>query len=384
MALTVPRVEWRIVIADLDGTAIVSVEGIASQKQVVYRLNRPAQLSFVVPSDDPRVNTLHTDGEPYISCSNRVVKGYRLESGTWTLRFVGLVMQVEDNGDAESVSTAVTAFDPQQMLYSRVARRTSSSTTGPPGELNTAVYTTVAGETIAREQVEHTITWSGGCFIETTGTFESTTPQSLTIEEGTTIGAVLETLTDTDTMDVIFDPVDATPGIFAAMSVVASRGAPQPAAVFGYGTANYAVQSIRRLLNGSELANDVRVTGDRPAAGSQWPTGAAADGTSIAKYGRYESWRAADPDITSTVFLSTLAAAELALRKQPREYMSITPFAEKAPQPFTEYFLGDTIQIWTSKNLRQAVTGSQRVYGLTLSIDDTGFEGVSEILAAVN
>src|SRR4051794_17861967 len=112
MPLAVPQIEWRIVIADIAGAAIVSVDGIASNKQVGYRWNRPAQLTFVVPSDDQRVNTPHTDGDPFISCSNRVVKGYRLESGVWTLRFAGPIMQVEDNGDAESVSTAVTAFDP--------------------------------------------------------------------------------------------------------------------------------------------------------------------------------------------------------------------------------------------------------------------------------
>jgi hypothetical protein len=383
MPLTVPQTEWRIVVTDLAGTAIVSVEGIASNKQVVFRLNRPAQLSFVVPSDDPRVNTLHTDGEPFISCSNRIVKGYRLEAGVWTLRFAGPIMQVEDNGDAETVSTSVTAFDPQQLLYSRLTRRTASSQ-ATAGAIDTATYSAVAGNTIAKEQVDQTITSAGACFIQTTGTFATTTAQSLTFEEGTTVGAALETLTETNTMDVIFDPVDGVSGIYATMSVAAARGSAKPAAVFGYGTANYAVQSIRRLLNGSELSNDARVAGGRPSTGATWPTGRATDAASSTKYRTYESWRAVDPDITNTTFLGTLATAELALRKQPREYLSITPFAEKAPQPFTEYFVGDTIQIWTGSNLRQAVAGAQRVYGMTIAVDDTGFETVSEILAAAN
>jgi len=381
MALSVPQIEWRVVICDLTGTAITTVDGIASDKTISYQLNRPDQMTFTVPADDARVNTSHTDGDPYVSCSNRVVKGYRLESGVWTLRFAGPIMQLQDSGDEKSTSTAVTAYSPHQVLYNRLCRRTTSSQV-TAGQIDTTTYTSIAGNTIAKEQVDQAIASAGGCFIQTTGTFATTSAQTVTFEEGTTVGAALEVLTATKTMDVIFDPVDGVSGVFATMGVSAARGSTKTAAVFGYGAANFCVQSISRLLNGSELANSLRVAGGRPAAGHTWPTGTASDSSSETKYRTYEAWHLADPDISDLTFLGTLASAELALRKQPKEYLSITPFAELAPSPFTDYFLGDTIQIWTSANLRQAVTGSQRVYGITLSLDEAGFERVSEIVAA--
>jgi hypothetical protein len=377
----IPEIEWRLVLCDLTGAAISQIGVVATGKQLRYRLNRPAELSFTVPADDARINTVHSDGDPYLWPMSRVVKGYRLEgTSTWTLRYVGLVYQMQVEADSDKATIAVTCFDMQQTLYHRLARRTSSSQ-ATAGDLNTVTYSAIAGNLIAKQQVDQTISTAGaGTRIQTTGTFATTSNQTLTFEEGMTVGEALERLTDTRTMDVLFDPVDGVSGVFATMGVAAARGTTRADAIFGYDTATYNVASLRWMVDGGELANDVRVAGPRPTTGSTWTTYQATDATSITKHGRFESWRAADPDVSGATFLQFLADAELLLRKNPRQYLSITPFAERAPDPFTGYFLGDTISVYASTNIGRAISGTQRVYELAIDVDDNGFERVGEIV----
>lgn len=375
MPANFPEISWDFVVCDLNGTTISEVSPIATQKQLRYRLNRPAECSFTVPSDDARVSTVHTDGDPFLSCSNRVLKGYRSVAGTKTLQFAGIVMQVTDEGDADRAQTSCTAFDPSQLLYHRLVRTVT-------GTVDTAPFTTIAGGTIAKNLIDRTVTYEGSVPINTGGSVAATTAQTVTFEQGTTVGQALESLTDTDTMDVVFTPLDGSAGLFVTFSIVAARGSAKPDAVFGYGAGNYSVSQITRILDGTEMANDVSLAyGQRPDAGTVWPTSRVSDATNITKYGWYESWETIDVAVTNSTLVGVLAAAELSLRKKPKEYLNITPFPEKGPQPFTDYFLGDTIQIWTAATFRQAVTASQRVYGITIDIDESGFERVGQIVS---
>lgn len=378
-AATSRDIEWSFILCDLTGDPITILDNVATARTITYTLNRPATATFAVPSDDPKANLLHTDSDPYLNEMNRVLKCYRLEETGWVLRFAGIVYQIQDEADETGCRSSVTAFDPSQVLYSRIVMDGS-------GVIKTVTSTDFSdshGSAIARELVDYNVGNTGTAYLDTTGgTFDATTVQTVTFEEGYTVGQALETLTETGTMDVIFEPLDSTAGLFATMSVVAERGNNSTTAIFGYDTLNYAVKSFRRLKDGSQLANDVYVNGNRPAKTVAWQVSNAQDATSVTKYGVYQSWRAADPDITDQTFLDDLSAAELRFRKQPRETLAVTPFPERGPVPFNEYFLGDTVYFYCSTNARKAIQGAQRVYGLSIDISDNAFETVGEIVVA--
>lgn len=376
MAVAYPDVEWMFTLCDLSGVALSRLSRVASNKHLEFALNRPAMCSFTVPSNDPRVNIVHTDSDPYLATNNRVIKGYRKESGSWTIRYAGVVTHLEDYGDGTKNTTSVTSYDPWFLLNSRLVRKNSTPDLPDAG----AAYApgATAGNTLAKNQVDWTNTL-GETGIRTSGgthTFNTTTSQTVSWDRGRTIGDALVELTDTATMDVYLLPVDLTSGKLVDMSVFAAMGSNKPSAVFGYGTANHAIVSFTRVVDGSQLAN--KVTWDTGTGGATAGT-LQSDATSVTKYHPYEAMTAG---VTMTAtFADTLAAEELAFRKNPRRMISIKPAPERAPQPWTDYWLGDTIQVYCSNDLRESIAGTQRVYGVSIDIDDNGFERVSELRA---
>lgn len=377
-----PLPDWRYGVCDLNGRVISLVSRLALNKKPKYRLNRPATNTCAVPSDEPLVNTSHTDGYPYVNEGNRVLKAWRRESGRWVIRFTGHILQLQDEGDEIRLQTLVSAYDPMQRLFRRLVRNSAGSKTAD------VTFTSESGATIARTLVERTIRYGGPLGISYTGTgsstsldgtFAATTAQTVTFPQGTSVGDALVYLTDTDTMDVVFAPLDRQDGMLVEMSVPAQRGTAKPNAVFAYAMGNHSIQSIRRLRDAFELANDVDIYGPHlNLHGHPTP-----DATSQGIYGVWEDVRIL-PDINSQTFLDTLAQNEQDLRRNPRETLSISPAPEKGPVPFNEYDVGDTVQVYVGPTLRKTFAGAQRVYGLDLEIDDDGFERVGELIASAD
>lgn len=115
---------WQVILGDQQGRSISNISAIAFGKQYTGTLNRPAMFTFWVPADDPRVSGLYTagDGLPYLT-ETRTLRCYRQEAGGWVLRFAGHIWIVEDDGDAQTQKSAVTAYDPLLLANLRIARR---------------------------------------------------------------------------------------------------------------------------------------------------------------------------------------------------------------------------------------------------------------------
>lgn len=369
-------VEWRIVLCDLAGNSISVLSPIANTKQFKFPLNNPASFTCVVPSDNPQVAILHTDGDPFLSVGNRTIKAYRKIDGDeagWVLKFAGIVWTIQDSGDGENCKTSVTAYDPFQLLTQRWVRDTNGKV------YKTVVFNAVNGDEIAKSMVDRTIEYGGPCGISTDmGTFTAAPPQTAQYDQAF-ITPSLITMCGTGTLDLAFDPVDETDGILVAMSAMPQRGSDKPSVVIAYAAPGHSAFSLDRVISMDTFANDIRLW-----AGST--TGHLArqtDSPSIAKYYRYEDGQVLT-DIQVPGLVDDLCAEDLALRKSPRDLLTILPAPESAPMPFRDYFIGDRITILSGvgsdqviPQTRQAITGLQRVYGITIDVDDNGFERVS-------
>lgn len=371
----VPPVFWRFVICDLAGRPITSLSAYSSTKHLSFPLNNPASITFTVPSDSPQVSILHTDGEPYLSVGNRVLKAWRrvANEDTWTLRFCGIVWTLQDDGDGDTSKTAVTAFDPFQILTKRWVRNAVGKV------YKTVVFNDVPAQTIAKQMVDRTIEYGGACGISTDlGTF-TTAPGQTAAYDQAFIAPSLITLCSTGTLDVAFDPVNRTDGILCAMSAMPRRGQDRENVVISYAAPGRSAYKMNRLVTMDTFANDIRLWGGHT-------TGHLArqqDATSIAKYHRYEDGQVLT-DVQTPGLVDDLAIEELALRKDPRDLLTLLPTPELAPMPFRDFFLGDSVQVYmgvgTDQNppqTRQAIAGLQRVYGISIDVDDDGVERVS-------
>jgi hypothetical protein len=84
------------------------------------------------------------------------------------------------------------------------------------------------------------------------------------------------------------------------------------------------------------------------------------------------------PDVPSSranhALIRYLALAELALRAAPKDLVTIVPTPDSGPNPFTHYNLGDVIGIEAGQSafdeMREAITGNQRLYGFSVVLDE--------------
>lgn len=106
---------WRFFVCARTGVRLSALGTRAKDRKLQFRVNKPDVFSFTIPSDSVECVQDVGDGYPLISKQRRVVKGYRRENGTWTIRFAGIIWQVEDTGEEEAFSS-VTVYSPYVML----------------------------------------------------------------------------------------------------------------------------------------------------------------------------------------------------------------------------------------------------------------------------
>jgi hypothetical protein len=83
----------------------------------------------------------------------------------------------------------------------------------------------------------------------------------------------------------------------------------------------------------------------------------------------------------------TAAKMQLALRKNYKETLTVTPSPQRSHDPFVDYGLGDRVPIYLSNQMRQPLPPEwdqglvwQRVYGIPVDIDDNGSETIRQLI----
>lgn len=369
---------WRFVLCDLMGAAIASLSPISSEKQLAYALNRSSRLSFSCPSDNPLVGTLHTDGDPYLTVGNRTIKGFRRTGSetTWTCRFNGIVWDLQDVGDGDACRTAVTAYDPFKLLERRLVLSSAGKVYKTVEFVGTDLNG-VRGDHIARDMVDRTISFVGPCGLET-NSFTLAAKQYKKYDQAYIAPAIVE-LCDTGLLDIELDPEDRTDGILCLFNAMPRRGQDRPNVIISYAAPGRTAYYLDRTLSMDTVANDIRVWGGSTTGHLAHVT----DATSKTKYHAYQDATVLT-EVKGGTDIDNLAAELLALRKNPRDMLTVLPTPGLAPTPFTQYFLGDTVTVLASvgsdqspPQTRERLMGMQRVYGISIDVDDNGVERVA-------
>lgn len=393
--------DWRFIVTDRDSATITMLDTIASDRTLQFTLNAPAQFACRVPSDDPRVNILFTDGEPFVEEGTRFVYGFRREDTTtqWICRFAGISQLLEDATRTEDGQTHLVAYDPWQYLHSRFCRALalapdaivySAGLIGAEGY----PYEQAQPATILREQLNILVSpplydtlspdWTE--FGLEMGTFEDDLPPvDYTIPQGTSIGQLMTELAASGRCDItitpVYDPV-FRPGILGEINLVARAGSYKPTAVFAWDKPGRSLTGVSRLRDGTKRANSILYYGGQGGA----PVPPAENTTSQATYGLYEDDQFFPKAIQPSMYdwLNGLAADEVDLRKDGAITVTVDPAPARSPRPFQDYNLGDWMPLLWSANLREESILVQRVVGIPIVLSDNGVETIDQLLVIVS
>jgi microcystin-dependent protein len=355
-----PSVRWELYLCDRSGIEIASLSPIATDRQLSFTLNKPASLTFTVPSHDGRVADLYVDGLPQLHPLVRIVKAYRREilvDGTERniLRFVGHVWSMVDEGGPDGALTAVACFDPLQWAMNRH--------TGPLVE-----YSDVMGSAIARQLVDAMNTESPTSLITAGGTFEATPVRTVSYTRKSYGQALVELASAFDGFDLYLHPVDREDGIVSVLNAFSRLGQYQDEVIFGWASdlAISNVDKITRTLVGDTYSNRAILLGATAVTVKE-------DTAAVTAVGLLDSVSAYN-DVTNADLLDALAQEELNFRHLLRETVEISPTAGAAPEPFTHVHLGDTFRVYIGAKMRGGFAGIMRCYGFDIAISDDGVE----------
>jgi hypothetical protein len=388
---------WRIAILDLQTFQVLSLlDVIATGRTVSYTLDAPTQGVFTVPSDSPQVNIPwpNDDDDPFVSEGGRSALWLRRDGpdgAAWTPRHHGLILQLEDAAESDNASTHVTCPDPWQYLFARPVCKADGSLPGPKGlSFSATKINVIAGELLANTIANQGITgidlgplYGGTSFWE--GTIVDCDEIDINFQQGTTVGEAWQQLTNQDGCDIIltaiYDPFNR-PGYLVEGSIYPQAGANRDNAIFAWDKPGRSLVQISRLKDGTLRANKVKFfAGQGGSAPNGQTIPVQTDAASVAKYGEY--WRQQFfPGQNVAGVAQLLAQAELALSKDGRTTVTISPAPERSPIPFDDYFLGDRVPVYASDRLRTPLFGYQRVYGIPLTIADDSVEQVQQLLTS--
>jgi hypothetical protein len=371
---------WGFVLTDIDsGAELADITNAVLTAKIAPRLNRPLTLTLELPADNPDIRVTAPDGDPRLTVGTRAIKAYR----NGVLRANVIVWQLSYDGDADTAKVSVTGYDPLVQLRRRPARDET-------GDFSNHEFgdDTPAGE-LVQGIVQNTIDWEGDLLID---------PDAGVCDASTSLGGNLADwpvmifdmftiVTDTGVVDIVLEPLEATPGKLAVLNAVDTWGTDRTDTVsFDYATGSYNVASARRILDMDEIANKLWYYLGPKIDIQHWRGNITGhNDASTTKYGVYMDIRIYDSgqeNADRDLFIK-LRAAEIAQRAFPLELLYVTPQTGLAPDPFDDYNIGDLIKVNLGDVFGPAVANqTQRVYGFDVDLDSDGVERVSELIVS--
>lgn len=394
---------WRF---EVDGTDVSSVASAKTGSRVV---NGIGSAGCRIPSGDL------ADIAGFAIGSSRL-KVYDDANALW---HHGIVWHLNDDGDENTCYTTITSVDPMALWPMRPARDAD-------GDFSLPSFLTdfQTGPQILEEILTNSIAIDGDMFLDMSGGTVETGGVDLSglpTDWPMTIADVASLVFDTGMCDVVLDPIDVGSAIARFNAYNGDYGQDlSGSVVFQYGMGANNVRRAVRAQSMDQMCNKLwyflgpkltdaagnerpqhwrsNVTGDHPALAN--PPGGDIDdldplGTLRAN-SQADYWVSMDirvfdsavdsgtdaedaQDGTDALFLR-LWQAEQQTRVGPRTLCKITPVRGTEPA----FTAGDLISVQAGSMLRGGFSETQRVYRLTVNIDDNGVVDLGEILTTAD
>lgn len=431
MATTVDlKNNWRWLVCAMNGWGLTTLDKLATKQSIQYVLDDMSQFTCDVPSDNGQIHQHTDDGVPKVTWGRRLLYGFRRDgtgdAAPWNCRFSGIISIAQDQATADEPVTHLTAHD--AWLHAKALPCLT-----PDGYLlgqNGYTYSGKTGDYIAKDVIANAYAWIISTFqfgspprfpwpvgfadlanvllVDIAGGHFDTTDviESFPIQQGDTVYDVWKKLTEMGGLDIVLEPVylpRAAPGRIAQLNVYNQAGSDQTGAIFGWDMFPRNVIGVDHLFDGTQLENWVQFyAGGLVAPYASDPPVPGSPPYTRGSIGAFGPWFA-QKNITqgSTAAVSLLALAEVALRKRGKQTLVIDPTPELSPDPWTRYFLGDTVRVWAGRDLPPASSGGYgaalrqrvrsqpvgdppvspwRVYGYQVDLADDQVETITNLL----
>jgi hypothetical protein len=395
---------WRLIVTNLAGATLTILDKRSKERAFLFQMNGPATHTGLVPSDDPEIN-IPTGGNAFVSHNVRLVYGLRRErrSGTsddpWEPRYGG-ILEVTEDVAADAPTTRYVAYDSWGLLMARPALNPDGTFPRREG----VRYKDARASDMAVELLANTVAIHGDVYIDASdsGLVETTDViDGLTVfDQGLSVGEAWQQLCDTGTIDIIlrpiYDPI-GRPGKLCELVIrKPTTFTVRHHAVFGWDRAGRSVTELSRLIDGTRLADKVKVYAGQGGQADSVPV--QTDATAVSKYGQYWAQIFSVVRQGQSGLAALYALAQLELRKNGERTITFTPAPERGPEAFTDYQLGDYVPLWASRAFREPLgidfdtydpdfpgaSGYQRVFAIPIELDDNGVERVNGILTTSN
>jgi hypothetical protein len=378
---------WKWLVCALNGHGLTNLDRIATNQSMQFVLDDQFQMTCDVPSDNQSVFQKAADGSPRVAQGRRLIYGFRRDGTVsqkpWQCRYAGTLSIAQDQATADEPVTHLTSNDAWAWAKSLPVLTPGGFLLPSKGY----TYFNKTGNYIARDVIANAYTWiqtqfgSGSpthftwpvdfndlanfLLIDIAGGHYDTTDiiENFPIQQNASVADVWTQLTQTGGLDIVLDPVYApreAPGRIARLNVYSQAGSDKTGATFGWDMFPRNLVGVDHLIDTTQLENWVQFF----AGGIVAPH--ASSPASISHYGPY----IAQKNITqgSAAAVNLLALAEVALRKRGKETLTIDPAPERSPDPFTHYYLGDTVYVNAGRNLRpsSSVPVGDNKYGIAL------------------
>lgn len=399
---------WRYV---LDG---VDVSSIASEKTATRVLNGTGRAGCKLPSKQLG------EAVPDFAIGESRLKVYDDSNVLW---HHGIVWDVNDDGDENTCTTTISTSDPTVLWAKRPARDMDGDFSDP-----SFLDTYVTGPQILQAILQASEVKDGLTLLDLAGGTFETGGFSLSaqlLDWPVTIADIAAGLFDTGELDIVVEPIDAGYNIGRLHAYNGDYGQDLSGSVvfqFGIGARN-----VRRAVRTQSMADMVNklwyligppkktitdpagvqhwranVTGDHPefsTAEYNPPGGDVSNGSqlgSLILQSRARYWVSMDVQVFDSGIDSGTDAetaqidfdhkslrqwqTEQQLRVGPRTLCKITPVRGTEPS----FTVGDLIGVQAGTLLRGGFSEVQRVYRLTVNIDDNGVVDLGEILTTAD
>jgi hypothetical protein len=339
---------WRFVIADLNG--VTFGEPRAFDRRLAFGVSQAATGSFRIRATDTMW--------PLIAAGSTMVKCY--DTGG-NLRAYGPVV-----GDA---LTAQGQGGMTQVAFADLTWRLGKRFVGKDAAGIGVAYAAQDAGVIAYNVLSLVNADAATGIIA--GTANACVTQTVTYTYKRALDALSELGASAGSYEWLLRYVDGAAGAIPTvyLDLPTAAGTDRRTSVFlEYGTGKLNVKTIVRSRSIDQLATDMWVLGGGSGVNSH-----SYDTTARATYGLHEDVLSVG-DITTQSLLDALAAAHVAVRKQPRTVWSLTPFVKTAPKYGVDYHLGDTVTTRATVAGTNVLNGVCRLWGVQLDIDDLGNE----------
>jgi hypothetical protein len=160
-------------------------------------------------------------------------------------------------------------------------------------------------------------------------------------------------------------------GIFNAANLI---GAARPEAIFEYGTTKGNLTAYTRQIDRSNLCTKGYI--QQPAVSDHTGVLTAEDTAAEAIRGKFEAL-VDDGGTSWDVLRQDLVNANVQVRKQARQVVTVTPQPNVSPTAFTDFIVGDQIRARIYNDGYSILDAMMRIWGITFNEDQQGNEQMS-------